>query len=73
LPALRLVPEVLPPHEYDKGNSIDLVADGLDLMLRLGWKEGARMIEVWQNGTDYFGAKALEHFHHLNMGGHLDL
>jgi len=49
LPALRLVPGVLPPHKYDEGNSIDLVADGLDLMLRLGWKEGSRMIEIWQN------------------------
>jgi hypothetical protein len=51
LPALPLVSGVLPPHKYDEGNSIDLVADGLDLMLRLGWKEGSRMIEIWQNGT----------------------
>ena len=48
-PALRLVPGALPPHKYDEGNSIDLVADGLELMLRLGWKEGSRMIEIWQN------------------------
>jgi hypothetical protein len=51
LPALPLVSGVLSPHEYDEGNSIDLVADGLDLMLRLGWKEGSRMIEVWRNDT----------------------
>jgi len=52
LPTFPLVPGVLPPHKYDEGNSIDLVADGLDLMLRLGWKEagGSRMIEIWQNG-----------------------
>jgi Beta-lactamase len=50
LPALKLVPGVLLPHQYDEGNSIDLVADGLDLMLRLGWKDGARIVEVWQNG-----------------------
>jgi hypothetical protein len=51
LPALPLVSGALPPHKYDEGNSIDLVADGLELMLRLGWKEGSRMIEVWQNDT----------------------
>jgi hypothetical protein len=50
LPALKLVPGVLQPRKYDEGNSIDFVADGLDLMLRLGWKEGSRMIEVRQNG-----------------------
>jgi hypothetical protein len=51
LPTLPLVPGVLPPHKYDEGNSVDLVAGGLDLMLRLGWKEGSRMIEIWQNET----------------------
>jgi hypothetical protein len=51
LPALPLVSRVLSPHKYDEGNSIDVVADGLDLMLRLGWKEGSWMIEVWQNDT----------------------
>jgi hypothetical protein len=50
LPAVPLVPGVIPPHKYDEGNSVDLVADGLELMLRLGWKEGSRVIEVWHNG-----------------------
>jgi hypothetical protein len=49
LPAMRLVPGVLLAKKHAEGNSIDLVADGLDLMLRLGWKEGSRSIEVWQN------------------------
>jgi len=43
-----LVPAALPPHKYEEGESIDLLADGLELMLRLGWKDGARSVEVWQ-------------------------
>lgn len=50
LPAVPLVPGAMPPHKYDEGNSVDLVVDGLELMLRLGWKEGSRVIEVWNNG-----------------------
>jgi hypothetical protein len=50
LPSVPLVPAALPPHKYDEGNSIDLVADGLELMIRLGWREGARILEVWQVG-----------------------
>ena len=48
LPAVPLVPAALPPHKYEEGESIDLLADGLELMLRLGWKDGARSVEVWQ-------------------------
>ncbi len=44
------MPGVLLAKKYDEGNSIDLVADSLDLMLRLRWKERSRSIEVWQNG-----------------------
>jgi CubicO group peptidase (beta-lactamase class C family) len=48
LPAVPLIPAAQPPKKYEEGNSIDLVADGLEMMLRLGWKNGARIIEVWQ-------------------------
>jgi hypothetical protein len=48
--SVPLVSGALPPHSYDEGNSIDLVADGLETMLRLGWKDGLRIIEVWQDG-----------------------
>lgn len=51
LPATPLMPGVMPPHKYDEGYSIDLVADGLELMLRLGWKGGSRVIEVWHNAS----------------------
>lgn len=44
-----LVPAAIPPNVYEKETSIDLVVDGLEMMLRLGWKEGSRIIELWQN------------------------
>ena len=51
LPLVRLLPGVIASQKFDEGDSVDLVPDGLDLMLRLGWKEGSRIIEVWQNGV----------------------
>jgi hypothetical protein len=50
LPAIPLVPGALPPQKYAEGNSIDMVADGLEMMLRFGWKDGIRILEVWQDG-----------------------
>jgi CubicO group peptidase (beta-lactamase class C family) len=50
-PAVALVPAAISPHTYDEGNSIDLVADGLEMMLRLGWKDGSRIVEIWQDGA----------------------
>ncbi|KUJ13688.1 beta-lactamase/transpeptidase-like protein [Mollisia scopiformis] len=49
-PPMPLVAAACPPQQYDEGSSIDLVIDGLEMMLRLGWKEKARIIEVWQEG-----------------------
>jgi len=49
LPAVGLVPYVRPSYRYEEGELIDLVVDGLEMMVRLGWKVGKRMVEVWQN------------------------
>lgn len=46
---LSLVPAAISPNVYEEGTSIDLVVDGLEMMLRLGWKEGSRIIELWQD------------------------
>ena len=47
---IPLVPAAIPPTVYKEGDSIDLVVDGLEMMLRLGWKEGSRIIELRQDG-----------------------
>lgn len=49
-PSFTLLPGAVPAHRYEDGRSIDLVADGLALMLRLGWEGGERAVEVWQDG-----------------------
>ena len=47
----RLVPAAIPSIEYTgKGKSIDLVLEGLEMMIRLGWKDGNRDIEMWYDG-----------------------
>ncbi len=51
LPPVRLVPAAQPSRTYMEGESIDLVLDGLEMMFRLGWKNGRRVVEVWQGGT----------------------
>ncbi|KAK0111029.1 hypothetical protein ONS95_001409 [Cadophora gregata] len=48
-PSISLVPAAIPPLDYDEGKSIDLIADGLEMMIRLGWKDGKRIIELWQD------------------------
>jgi CubicO group peptidase (beta-lactamase class C family) len=50
-PVVALVPAAISSHTYDEGSSIDLVADGLEMMLRLGWKDGSQIIEIWQDGA----------------------
>ena len=55
-PFLPLVTAAIPPFEYAEGESVDLIADGLETMIRLGWKEGKKIIELWQDG----GAETLE-------------
>jgi CubicO group peptidase (beta-lactamase class C family) len=48
----RLVPAAIPSIEYTgNGKSIDLVLEGLEMMVRLGWKDGNRDIEVWYDGV----------------------
>ncbi|PVH71802.1 beta-lactamase/transpeptidase-like protein [Cadophora sp. DSE1049] len=52
-PPVSLVPAAMPSFSYDEGSSIDLIADGLETMIRLGWKDGKRTVEIWQDdGTE---------------------
>ncbi|MCJ1390125.1 hypothetical protein MMC18_002983 [Xylographa bjoerkii] len=46
LPPVRLLPAAVAPRKYEEGTSIDLVAAGLKIMLRLGWEKGERIVEV---------------------------
>ena len=50
LAPMRLCAASMPAETYSEGSSIDLVVEGLEMMLRLGWEEGKRMVEVWQGG-----------------------
>lgn len=46
-----LVPAATPSVKYPGDRkSIDLVLSGLEMMARLGWKDGYRNIEVWYDG-----------------------
>lgn len=45
---LQLKPAAVPAEDYgEHGRSVDLVIDGTDLMLRLGWKDGSKVVEFW--------------------------
>ncbi|KAG4442006.1 hypothetical protein IFR05_002532 [Cadophora sp. M221] len=55
-PAVALVPAAIPPFVYEEGKSVDLVADGLETMVRLGWKDGKRIVDMWQD----YGVETLE-------------
>jgi CubicO group peptidase (beta-lactamase class C family) len=46
-----LVPAAIPPVTHAEGGSYDLVAYPLQVMLRLGWKDGDRAVESWHNGS----------------------
>jgi hypothetical protein len=50
LPPIPLLPGAFPSAKYDEGSSIDLVADGLEMVLRLCWKDGSQAVELWQEG-----------------------
>lgn len=48
----RLLPAATSSIEYGgNGKSIDLVLEGLEMMIRLGWKDGNRDIEMWYDGV----------------------
>jgi len=57
---VNLVPAAMPRVDYvaEEGKSIDLVLEGLEMMVRLGWKEGKRVVEVWNGGTGETGTCA---------------
>jgi hypothetical protein len=46
--AMPVLSATISPHSFAEGPSIDLMVDGLEMMLRLGWKNGVRIIDVWQ-------------------------
>ena len=48
LAPLRLYSASVPAKMYQEGSSIDLVVGGLEMMFRLGWEEGKRIVELWQ-------------------------
>lgn len=50
---MPLVPAAIPPVVYKEGRSIDLVVDGLEMMLRLGWKNGLMIIKLQQDGQSH--------------------
>ncbi|MCJ1434953.1 hypothetical protein MMC27_004323 [Xylographa pallens] len=56
LPPVRLLPAAVVPRTYDgERRSIDLLAEGLEVLLRLGWEGGERVVEVWpgrEGGAD---------------------
>lgn len=48
---MGLFKAAIDPRTYERGEeSIDLVVGGLDIMMRLGWKDAKRVIEIWQDG-----------------------
>ena len=46
----KLVPAAIPSLIYagEKGKSIDLILEGLDMMVRLGWKDEKKHAELWR-------------------------
>ena len=44
-----LIPAAISSNFSKDGHSFNLVVDGLEMMLCLGWKDSKRIIEVWQN------------------------
>lgn len=46
---VALVPAAIPSETYYESRSIDLTTDGLETMIRLGWKDGKGIIEIWQD------------------------
>jgi CubicO group peptidase (beta-lactamase class C family) len=57
---VRLVPAAVPSTEYEggRGKSIDLILEGLEMLVKLGWRDGKRDVELWQ---DVVGPDGLVH------------
>jgi hypothetical protein len=55
---VRLVPAAIPSLDYagERGKSIDFVVEGLEIMARLGWKDGKRYIELWHGAFQIISA-----------------
>lgn len=50
-PVMKLSTAAINPRTYEaEETSINLVVGELDIMMRLGWKDGERVVEVWQDG-----------------------
>lgn len=48
----KILPAAMPSIEFaGQGKSIELVLAGLEMMIRLGWKDGNRGIELWYDGV----------------------
>lgn len=49
---VKLVPAAMPRMDYaeGRGKSIDLVLEGLEMLIRLGWKGEKRSTELWHGG-----------------------
>jgi CubicO group peptidase (beta-lactamase class C family) len=56
---MNLVPAAIAKLEYEgrTEKSIDLILEGLEIMVRLGWKDGKNDIELWHDGIP----QSLEH------------
>ena len=52
LPAIRLLPAARPKPESKLGDAIDLVLEGLEIMLRLTEEEGEKVVQVWHGPRD---------------------
>ncbi|KAL2067910.1 hypothetical protein VTL71DRAFT_16008 [Oculimacula yallundae] len=50
LPAVELITAAVQPKMCKEGRTINLVADGLEIMLRLMWKDGKKVVELWLKG-----------------------
>ncbi len=48
---VKLLPAAIPSMEYEEGRSVDLVLEGLEMMMRLGWAKGKRVVELWQGAV----------------------
>lgn len=50
---MRLVSAAISSVEYPwkKGKSINLLLEDLEMMMRLGWRDRKREVELWHGGT----------------------
>lgn len=52
LPAVRLLPAARPTPGMELGNAIDVVLEGLEIMLRLTGEEGEKVVQLWHGPSD---------------------